>query len=272
MWKNVLLPVRRAPRPLRALRPDRFVRTLDADRHGLFNLNTGELMPGFAIGGADTVVDVGCGSGAASEFAALCGAEVVAVDIDPEAVRAVARRRKGWRLSRPFHVLQSDANPLPLPDGIATRVICQEVLEHVDDPRRVLGELVRMGRPGALYLLTVPDPASEALLKNIAPEVFWRKPNHVRVFGREEFDNLVTGFGLEIVRRSRGSFFWSMWWSLFWAMDACPAAGAPGTPVLREWNRTWAALLASPNGARVKQALDDCAPRSQVLIARKPGR
>jgi SAM-dependent methyltransferase len=191
------------------------------------------------------------------------------VDIDPAAVRAVGRRMRGWRLSRPFRAIQSDANPLPLPDGVATRVVCQEVMEHVDDPRQFLGELVRVGKPGSLYLLTVPDPASESLLKNIAPEVAWRKPNHVRVFGREEFEGLVAGSGLEVVRRSRGSFYWSMWWALFWSMDGFFAAGAPGTPVLKEWNKTWAALLAAPNGARIKQALDDFAPRSQILISRK---
>src|SRR3546814_7988741 len=32
--------------------------------------------------------------------------------------------------------LVSDANPLPLEDGMATRVICTEVLQHVDDPQQ----------------------------------------------------------------------------------------------------------------------------------------
>jgi SAM-dependent methyltransferase len=269
MWKNLLLRVRRALRPFRALGRHRYVPSLDGDRFGWFNLEKRELMPGFPIRDGDTCVDVGCGPGAASEFAALCGAEVHAVDVDPEAIRAVERRMKGWRLARPVHAILSDANPLPLPDGLATRVVAQEVMEHVDDPQQFIGELVRVGRPGALYLLSVPDPASEALLKTIAPEICWRKPNHVRVFGRDEFDRLVRGAGLEIVRRTRDGFFWSMWWALLWAMEGFFPAGAPGTPVLREWNKTWAALLQTPHGARVKQALDDFAPKSQILIARK---
>jgi SAM-dependent methyltransferase len=269
MWKNVLLRARRALRPLRALMPHRYVRSLDADRLGWFNLQTHELQPGFPIGAADTFVDVGCGCGAASEFAAMLGAEVAAVDVDPEVIRAVERRMKGWKLHRPFRAIVSDGNPLPLADGFATCVAAQEVLEHVDDPRQFLAELVRIGRPGARYLLAVPDPASEALQRRLAPECCWRKPNHLRIFGRDEFDRLVQDAGLQIERRTHSGFFWSMWWALVWSVPADLEAGAPATPVLREWNKTWAALRAAPHGARIQQVLDDCLPKSQILIARK---
>jgi hypothetical protein len=39
--------------------------------------------------------------------------------------------------------------------------------------------------------------------------------------------------------------------------------------VLRYWNKTWDALLAAPEGARVKRALDKFMPKAQVLVARK---
>lgn len=251
------------------LRPDRFVDRSEGEHFGLFNEQTRELLGGFAIGPADTVVDVGCGAGCASVFASDCGAAVFAVDVDPLALATVSQRMRGRKPARPFRTLLSDANPLPLSDGLASRVVAQEVLEHVDDPRSFLAELVRVGRPGALYLLSVPDPASEAVQKLLAPEAYWQKPNHLRVFKREEFADLVKSAGLSIEKRLSYSFFWSMWWFLYWSSEYEVAAGAPGTPVLAHWNKTWAALLKTPNGPRIKQALDEAMPKSQVILARK---
>jgi SAM-dependent methyltransferase len=268
MLAKMVKRARRALRPVRRLLSPQSVRTLDAEQFGWYNWRTREVLAGFTVGEEDTVVDVGCGEGGASEFAATCGAEVYAVDIDPQAIEAVRKRMQGLQTKRPVHAVLSDSDPLPLSDGTATRVLAQEVMEHVDDPRRFLAELVRVGKPGAQYLLTVPDPASESLQRALAPECYWRKPNHLRVFERDELDQLVREAGLTIERRAHYSFFWSMWWALFWSGPGV-AFGSPGTPVLKHWNRTWAALMNAPNGGAVKKALDDFMPKSQIVIARK---
>ena len=269
MWKTLLDRIRRAIRPLRRLGRSRPVYLLDDVAYGYLNRKTGELFAGFAINGNDTVVDVGCGAGAASEFAAQCGAAVYAVDIDPAAIASVQHRLKGLKLSRPLHTVVSDSNPLPLADGVATRVLAQEVLEHVDDPQQFMAELVRVGRPGARYLLSVPAAGAESVHKVLAPAPYWRKPNHLRVFEGDSFDCLVQDAGLVIEKRINYSFYWAMWWILFWSDRGGFDLGAPGTPVLKHWNNTWEALLRTPNGPRVKKALDDFMPKSRVLIARK---
>ncbi|HTU93293.1 MAG TPA: class I SAM-dependent methyltransferase [Gemmataceae bacterium] len=251
------------------LRPHKFVARREDDRFGLFNRQTRELLGGFAIGSDDTVVDVGCGAGCASAFAAECGAAVYAVDVDPHALAAAEERMRGRKSARSFRTLLSDANPLPLPDGLATRVVAQEVLEHVDAPRQFLAELVRIGQPDALYLLSVPDPVAEKVQKKLAPDAYWRKPNHLRILEREQFVGLVRDAGLRIEKRLSSSFFWSMWWILFWSGEGDLECGTPGTPVLAHWNKTWAALLNTPNGPRIKQALDELMPKSQVILARK---
>jgi ubiquinone/menaquinone biosynthesis C-methylase UbiE len=249
--------------------PHKFVDRWEGERFGLFNEQTRELLGSFPIGSADTVVDVGCGIGSASIFAADCGATVYAVDVDPQALAAVDKRMRGRKRSRPFQTLLSDANPLPLPDGVATRVVAQEVLEHVDDPQRFLAELSRIGQAGAHYLLSVPDPGTEKVQKILAPESYWRKPNHLRIFEREEFARVVSDAGLIVEKRMSYSFFWSMWWILFWSGEGDLTAGAPGTSVLAHWNKTWAALRKTPNGPRIMRALDEFMPKTQVLLARK---
>lgn len=54
-----------------------------------------------------------------------------------------------------------------------------------------MAELVRVGQPGAQYLLTVPDPVAETVQKNLAPDSYFQKPNHIRIFQRDEFEQLV---------------------------------------------------------------------------------
>ncbi len=239
----------------------------DACMSGWFRNDTCELLEGFAIAAEDTVLDVGCGSGGVVSFCARHGAEVIFSDIDAGKVAAVEKRLAGSG-ARAVRGVVSDSNPLPLPDATATRVICMEVLEHVDDPAQVMRELLRVGRPGARYLLTVPDPASEAVLKKVAPAAFFEKPNHIRVFQHDEFEQLIADAGLVIERRVTYGFYWSLWWIFFCACDQ--EFEPPWHPLLEQWMKTWETLLTLPQGPRLKQALDEALPKSQAIIARKP--
>lgn len=238
----------------------------DSQRQGWYDRRRGELAPGFPIGSADVCVDVGCGNGGASMFAARRQAEVIATDIDPRAIARV--EAKFARLRTPWRALVSDSDPLPLADGTATRVITMEVLEHVADPDRFVAELVRIGRPGALYLISVPDERAEAVQRQVAPPAYWRPPNHLRVFAAGELEALLTRHGLCIEKRLAKSFYWAIWWILFWAADQ--ELGEPEGPLLRAWTRTWNELLNTPGADHIRQSLDECMPKSRVFIARKP--
>jgi len=233
---------------------------------GWFGADTGEVFTGFPVGPDDTYLDVGCGNGGATMFAARQGCAVIATDVQADKVAAVERRLEAAGASR-FRCLVSDSDPLPLPGASVTRVVCSEVMEHVPDPGRFLAELVRVGEPGALYLLTVPDPASEAIQRELAPESYWRVPNHVRVFSRDEFADTVERAGLRIEARHFVGFYASVWWTLFW--PAGTALDDPDHALLDAWTRTWRLLLTHPDGTRIKQALDRALPKSQVIIARK---
>jgi SAM-dependent methyltransferase len=235
----------------------------DLSAAGWFNAMSGELVAGFPLGPDDTYLDVGCGTGGMAMFAANRGCRVIATDISETAIAALDRNLKAANATD-YRCLVSDSNPLPLPDGVATRVTCSEVMEHVRDPRQFLGELVRVGAPGALYLLTVPDPASEAVNKELAPASYWQEPNHVRIFGRDEFADAVTGAGLTIEARHYFGFYVAVWWSLFWSV-----ARGDEQPMLAAWTETWAKVLAHRDGHHIQQALDRAMPKSQAIVARK---
>jgi len=239
----------------------------DAVLSGWFRQETGELFTGFAITADDTVLDIGCGNGPFSHFCAQRGAEIIFADIDAAKVEATHQGLKGTA-ARALHPLVTDANPIPLDDARATKVIAMEVLEHVDDPKAFIRELVRVGKPGAQYLITVPDPLGESVQKKLAPDSYFQQPNHIRVFDRDTFEALVRESGLVIEKIEYYGFYWSIWWFFFWAckQDLAP----PWHPLLNQWTQTWNTLLTLPDGARIKRALDEAMPKSQAIIARKP--
>lgn len=240
---------------------------LDTYLSGWFHHESGELFEGFPINAEDAVLDIGCGDGPFALFCANRGAEVIFADIDKQKVDAVEQMLRSAN-ARAILPLVTDANPLPLENERVNKIIAMEVLEHVEDPAAFMRELTRVAKPGALFLITVPDPIAENVQKTLAPAAYFEHPNHIRVFQRDEFEKLILDAGLVIERRASYGFYWSIWWFFFWSckQDFSP----PWHPLLKSWTQTWNMLLSMPDGPRIKKALDEAMPKSQAIIARKP--
>jgi SAM-dependent methyltransferase len=278
LWPASLPASASLPAPVDSVSP-RDVGLHDAILDGWFCGDSGELLKGFAITAHDTLLDVGCGEGVATLFAVRQGASVIFTDSEHDKVRDLARLVEA-QTDKPNLGLVSNSLPLPLADGCASKVVCMEVLEHIDQPEPFMAELVRMGRPGAQYLLSVPAPVGEHLQQGIAPASYFQSPNHVQIFTPERFAALVEDAGLVIEHRQASGFFWVMGMIFFWASER--AAGrdlggavrdriqAPYPPLMESWAKTWQDLLARPDGLAIKQLLDQFMPKSQVIIARKP--
>jgi SAM-dependent methyltransferase len=235
---------------------------------GWLNQDTHELAPGFRVGAEDVVVDVGSGDGGMATFCARRAADTILIDQDEARLSRTLENLRGQGLER-VRGEPGDAAALPLRDGLATRVVCTQVLEHVDDPDQVMCELARIGRPGALYLLSVPAAASERLQLKLAPPIYFEKPNHVRIFEAEEFARVVQDAGLVIEGRHSHGFFWTIYLAFFWQSGVELAKGSD--PVLDAWARTWGELMQTREGPRIKAALDQLAPQCDTIVARKPG-
>lgn len=252
---------------------------VDAVQSGWFLNSSDELFSGFAIGPQDVVLDVGCGAGGATLFCANRGAHVVFSDVVPEKIEAL-RQKLEQTPARAIEGLLSDSNPLPLAAGYASRIIALEMLEHVDNPATVLRELVRVGQPGALYLLAVPDPVGEHIQQDCAPAHYFQSPNHIHIFERETFGQLVEQAGLVIERRSSYGFYWSMWMLIYWSQlkasgeqrtgETHDVVHPPYSPLLDDWAGLWHRLIQMPEFSPIKQHLDRLLPKSQVIVARKP--
>lgn len=239
----------------------------DAVLSGWYQNATNEVFRGVPIGPEDTVADVGFGGGGSSLFCAKRGAQIIAIDQNLQASALLKLELE--KLSTRCHtVTVGDAHQLPVADNAATRVICTEVLEHVNDPDAVLAELARIGKSGALYLLSVPSEAQENLQKQIAPSIYFQKPNHVRIFTDQQFANLVKDHGLLIEQQVQYGFYQSIWLALFWACEV--DLTKPDHPALHHWEEAWRAILGTRSGPELKRQLDAFLPRTQIIVARKP--
>lgn len=247
---------------------------------GFFNNATGELFRDFPLGNEDVLVDIGCGGGGPLGFASKFAGRIIAIDVVEDAIndaRAYLTSR-GADMARTEFLLGT-AEDIPLPDGFASRVMCMEVLEHVSDPQRALSELVRIGRPGSLYLITVPDSRTETVMKTVAPASAFEAPNHIRLIDADQFARWVADAGLTIMRHEFNGFFRAMWLAMFWVRcdeirrvtpELEPTTFDETDPVLLQWSRAWSSLLDTPHGHTVKTMLDRILPKSQIIVARKP--
>lgn len=123
------------------------IRLADQDYEGQ-RLARLERALGYPLGGR-RLLNVGCGTGGFNVVAEGVGAETWGVDASVEAAAIAAARVLRSR------VLCAQAEVLPFRDQSFDVVYCYSTLEHVTEPERAVGEMVRVLHPdGALYLHT----------------------------------------------------------------------------------------------------------------------
>ena len=104
----------------------------------------------------ETVLDVGCGTGALVELLASKNVSYQGVDIASKMVEVARQRISEAGLSGRFEVRQADVTALPFPDGHFGAVVGMGLLEYFDDPRPVIREARRVAKPGGRLVFTIP--------------------------------------------------------------------------------------------------------------------
>lgn len=117
------------------------------------------------------VADLGAGQGVLSQALIKAGFDVYACDRDLSFC--------GMNGSK---IIQADLNqPFPYQDAAFDLVMAVEIIEHLENPRHVLREVVRILKPGGRLVLTTPN------VLNIASRIsffFW---GHCIYFSQREY-------------------------------------------------------------------------------------
>lgn len=93
------------------------------------------------------VLDVGCGAGFLSNYLGARGHRVVGVDASPASLAVAGAHAPAGSV----RYEKGDALALQHPDASFDAVCAMDFLEHVEDPRGVVGEAARVLRPGGLF-------------------------------------------------------------------------------------------------------------------------
>jgi 2-polyprenyl-3-methyl-5-hydroxy-6-metoxy-1,4-benzoquinol methylase len=185
------------------------------DKYGSSNPIVRRLMEGFQRTLEELVeraqpaslLDVGCGEGVIVQRLArqLASSRVVGVDLKEDSIQA------GWsrHTAQNLEYTTLSGGELPFADGEFELVSAIEVLEHVPDPERTLGEMARCAQRH--LLVSVPrEPLWRAL--NMARGAYVPKlgntPGHLNHWSKRAFIELLGGHG-EIVE-ARSPFPWTM--------------------------------------------------------------
>lgn len=93
------------------------------------------------------VLDVGCGGGFLTNALALEGHEVTGIDLSGSSLEVARRHDK----TQSVQYLQGDAYHLPFEAGTFDCVCAMDILEHVEDPARLIAEASRVLKKDGLF-------------------------------------------------------------------------------------------------------------------------
>jgi 2-polyprenyl-3-methyl-5-hydroxy-6-metoxy-1,4-benzoquinol methylase len=133
-----------------------------------------------------SVLDLGSGMGGLSTALALAGAEVLPLDFNP--AYCDITRLRGMRYGLNLAPVNAAGEALPFGTAQFDIILCMDVLEHVQDPEKVMAEISRCLKPGGLCQLTAinrfafNDPHYHLRFVNWLPRRL--APTYIRLAGR----------------------------------------------------------------------------------------
>jgi len=97
-----------------------------------------------------SILDIGCGSGSLSYLFSAHGWEVTSCDRDAE----------GFEFKKEKFIKCDLNEAIPASSGTFAAVVCKQVVEHLRDPRGIMGEFYRVLKPGGVLIFSIPNITS----------------------------------------------------------------------------------------------------------------
>jgi 2-polyprenyl-3-methyl-5-hydroxy-6-metoxy-1,4-benzoquinol methylase len=143
----------------------------------------------------DSFLDVGCAEGFYPRLVQVrYGAEVFGMDLSVPAVRRM------WEYNR-IEGVCGDAHNIPVKDKAFDVVLCNDMVEHVTEPQKVISELMRVAKKH--LFIGVPLAFSKSEIKEFKPDLNAERDQHVHIFTPESFRQILPKDAKITMRYSR---------------------------------------------------------------------
>lgn len=219
----------------------------------------------------DLVLDSGCGFGRHSMEFFSRGAHVISMDLDIESLLKTRYLLKQMKLngqckkSSSSMVHTGDALNLPFRDNTFDRIICSEVMEHVDDDNRACAELARVLKKNGTIAITVPTIISELVYDALTYEYFTSPGGHVRKYVPSKLADLMRQNGIEIYAVGFKHSFHTIWWMI----RSVVGLHNNDHPLTKGYHKFLTLMLYSPFMRRMENFFNWFFPKSIVLYGWK---
>jgi len=154
------------------------------------------------------LLDLGCGTGALIELLARQKMEYEGVDIAPNMIQVAQIQIDQLELGPAFKVRVGSVESLPYPAASFDAVVGMGLLEYFDRPDAVIREALRVAKPGALLVFTIPQKfclddlivRATRPLRTVARKLVG-KPSEIGrdKYTKQEFQRLFTDLGCKVV-------------------------------------------------------------------------
>jgi len=178
------------------------------------------------------ILENGCGVGMYAQHLAQFGGTVIGLEFDFE-------RAAEARIHSP-HILNAAGEFVPLPSSTFDLILSHEVIEHVQDDRAAIREMIRVLKPGGRAAIFCPNRGypfethgvywngkyrfGNKLFVNYLPRVLRDQlAPHVRVYSKADLCKLFEGLPVKFIERT----------IIFGAYDNIIARFGPAGKILR---------------------------------------
>ena len=226
------------------------------------------------VGAGTKVIDVGCGAGRHSFEAYRRGADVIAFDQnaadlnDVDEILQAMKKQGEVPESAKAEAVKGDALELPYADASFDCVIASEILEHVAEDDRAIGELVRVLKPGGSLAITVPRWLPERVCWALSDEYHANEGGHVRIYRADELRDKVRAHGL----RWTHSHYAHALHSPFWWLKCLVGTSNSAHPAVKAYHKllVWD-MVSQPWITRTSESLlNPVIGKSVALYFEKP--
>jgi len=100
-----------------------------------------------------SVLDVGCGTGILFKYVDEHAHTIVAIDVSRRTLKQ-AKERQQIVETVTVHLVQADADNMPLQNRVFDSIFAVTVLQNVPDPNRTLKEMQRAAKDNAIFVVT----------------------------------------------------------------------------------------------------------------------